>query len=183
MSSKKKTRVLAASILTAALAGGAVQAQDQAGEEALPGERLAWMEGQWQGEGWVIDPSGQRQTFDVYETALVAAGGQAVIVAGEGFSPAGSGRDGRKVHDASGFITGAGAPGYQMRAVTYQGYIQDAEMILTETGFEWQIDLGEERRVVYETTYADGVWSETGAYCSPQTGCMQNFAMRLERVD
>lgn len=178
----RKTSMTAMSVAALALAMG-VTGPSQAEDEALPGELLAWMDGEWQGQGWVIDRTGQRHTFDVFETAEIRAGGQAVVVAGEGFAPAGTGREGRKVHDAAGFITAAGSPGYQMRAITYQGYMQDADMVLTETGFEWSIDLGQDARVVYTTTYQDGVWSETGAYCSPQTGCMENFSMRLERVD
>lgn len=178
----RKTSMTTMSVAAMMLAMG-VTGPGQAEDEALPGELLAWMDGEWQGQGWVIDRTGQRQTFDVFETAEIRAGGHVVIVAGEGFAPAGAGREGRKVHDAAGFITATGSPGYQMRAITYQGHMQDADIALTGTGFEWSIDLGQEARVVYTTTYEDGVWSETGAYCSPQTGCMQNFSMRLERVN
>jgi hypothetical protein len=146
-----------------------------------PGEYLADMEGKWQGSGWIVTPAGERQTFDVFEEAILAAGGHAVIVMGEGFAPQGAGREGRQVHDAAGLISRVD-DGYQMRAVTAEGRMQDVPLVFTEDGFDWSLDLGPHGRVVYSTTLAGDVWTETGFYCPLEGECRQTFYMRIERM-
>lgn len=146
-----------------------------------PGEALHLMVGQWSGSGWTLDRQGQQQTFDVFETVGVAAGGHAVYLIGEGYSPAGAGRDGQPTHDAAGFITGSDA-GLRMRAVTHEGRIQDVALVLNETGFSWQIDLGPGGHVAFSATVTADSWEETGAYCPPEGECRQTLFMRLERT-
>ena len=180
----------AALIMSSAAASGAALAQDgaQSGAEAgaRPGDALAVMEGAWAGEGWIVAEDRQRYTFDVFERAEIGSAGHAVIFRGEGFTPAGAGREGEPVHDATGVITRAGA-GYEMRAVTGHGQMQDVpfEILQTETsvGYRWTLDIGPQGEVVYEAVIQDGVWTETGAYCPTGAGeCFQTFYMRLERV-
>jgi len=174
---------LAAVILLAqpALAQAASDAQS-ATETALPGDRLAWMIGRWRGDGWMIDATRQRETFDIFEEIRVGSHGEAVILFGEGFSPAGSGRSGTSTHNATGMITRKGV-GYEMRSVTSQGHQQDAAMSISDDGFAWSVSLGPHGRLDYEARHVDGVWEETGAYCPPTGECQQNFYMRLTRAE
>ena len=147
-----------------------------------PGAALARMEGAWQGEGWIMAPSRERHTFDIFEEVEVAAGGHAVVLRGEGFAPAGSGRQGRPIHDAVGLLTRAGE-GYEMRALTQHGQQNDAEFIMTEAGFDWSIDLGPGGRIQYSAQVTDSVWEETGEWCPADGGqCWPTFYMRLERA-
>ncbi|WP_091771344.1 hypothetical protein [Maricaulis salignorans] len=164
---------------TSLLATVPALAQDRPGR---PGESLAWMIGHWEGSGWMIDRERQRQTFDVFEEARLGSGGEAVILFGEGFTPAGAGRAGEPGHNATGLISRT-ADGYEMRSVTIEGHSQDVAMTITETGFSWSLSLGPHGRLDYEASHENGVWEETGAYCSPEGACQPNFYMRLERVD
>tara|TARA_R110002051_G_scaffold32382_3_gene73104 strand:+ start:31723 stop:32247 length:525 start_codon:yes stop_codon:yes gene_type:complete len=164
---------------TSLLAAAPALAQDR---PARPGDSLAWMIGQWEGSGWMIDRERQRQTFDVFEEARLGSGGEAVILFGEGFSPAGAGRGGEPAHNATGLISRT-SDGYEMRSVTIEGHSQDVAMTVTETGFSWSLSLGPQGRLNYEARHANGVWEETGAYCPPEGECHANFYMRLERVD
>ena len=70
----------------------AQQAGEQTGEH--PGEVMDWLIGTWEGEGWSVDQTGVRETFDVFETVETSANGLVVTVVGEGFAPAGAGRTG-----------------------------------------------------------------------------------------
>tara|TARA_R110002072_G_scaffold205527_3_gene363439 strand:+ start:302 stop:853 length:552 start_codon:yes stop_codon:yes gene_type:complete len=156
--------------------------QASAAETALPGDALAWMIGRWRGDGWTIDATRQRESFDIFEEIRVGSHGEAVILFGEGFSPAGSGRSGTSTHNATGMITRKG-DGYEMRSVTSQGHQQDAVMTISDDGFAWSVSLGPHGRLDYEARHVDGVWEETGAYCPPAGACQQNFYMRLTRAD
>ncbi|MHA6288061.1 hypothetical protein [Maricaulis sp. CAU 1757] len=175
---------LVAAVLLAGALGGPVgaQAAPAGSVQASPGEALAMLEGEWQGVGWALLPDGTRMEFDVFETVLVAAGGEAVVFIGEGFGPRGAGRSGDKRHDATGLITRA-AGGYEMRAVTAEGYRQDMPMRITGDGFAWSIEMGPAGRRDYTARIGDGVWQESGAYCPPEGACMEVFGMRLERAD
>jgi hypothetical protein len=186
LTSSVSTRTLIAGVAIALSVCSPAWAQDSAADTVAhavadtAASRLAGIEGDWQGSGWTLDRAGERQTFDVYEQALFAADGHVIIVLGEGFAPAGAGRDGRKVHDAAGFITRVGE-GFQMRAVTGEGRMQDVPLEFNDEGFEWTLDLGPHGRMVYSTTLVGDVWTENGSYCPLEGECRQTFHMRIER--
>lgn len=175
-------RMTTIKLTAAALAALALGSAGWAQDNPLPGVALAEIEGHWEGTGWAMGQDGQRQTFDVFEEAIIHADGYAVIVLGEGYAPEGSGRDGRPVHNAAGFITRMGEA-YEMRAITGEGRMQDASMVLTEDGFDWTLDLGPNGSVQYSTTIVDNVWTESGSYCAPSGQCYPTFFMRLEKVE
>lgn len=182
--SKTKGHKPAKRSLTAVLAGVCMALTPTAfAQQSVehPGEAMSWLIGTWEGEGWSVDQTGTRETFDVFETVQTSANGRVVTVAGEGFAPAGSGRIGRQTHSASGFISVQDGV-YEIRAVTGEGQSHDAPITLTDDGFEWAVDLGPHGQVVYSSTVSDGVWEETGAYCDATGACFPILYMRLERV-
>jgi hypothetical protein len=148
---------------------------------AKPAEALAWMLGEWEGSGWQMDRTGTRNSFDVFERADAVVGGHAITFKGRGYTPAGGGETGELVHDAFGLITHT-RTGYQMRAITFAGHQQDVDMTITDTGFEWTLQLGPNGSVVYSARIEDDEWVEEGAYCPAEGECRQTFEMRLTRV-
>ena len=172
-----KSIILGAAIL--GLATTAPVLSQQAGP--TPGEALNLLVGEWSGTGWALDREGQEQTFDVFETVRVAAGGHAVYMIGEGFSPTGAGRNGRSTHAAAGLVI-ASEQGLSMRAVTHEGQMQDVPLVLNETGFTWQIDLGPGGHIAYSATVTADRWEETGAFCPPAGECRQFLFMQLQPI-
>jgi hypothetical protein len=144
-------------------------------------DEMAYLVGEWEGSGWVYDRTGTRNTFDLFESVQVGADGYALIVLGEGFSPEGQGRNGRSTHNAAGFINSTPS-GYVMRAVTGEGRSQDVALELTETGFDWQLDIGPAGHIRYSTSVQNNIWTEDGYFCPTGGECRQTFHVRLERA-
>ncbi|WP_291841921.1 hypothetical protein [Maricaulis sp.] len=168
---------LACLVVTGMGAGAAAQG---AASPALPADALASLIGEWQGTGWSAMPDGSRENFDIFERVERAAGGHVVMIRGEGFAPAGSGRDGRPVHDAAGFVS-LGSDGYRMFAATARGGPESHAMTITETGYHWEIPLGPQGRVVFDAVIDGQSWVETGQYCDPQGMCYPTLEMTLTR--
>ncbi len=171
---------LAALALAAGLAGPAL-AQDTP-PVARPGDALAAMIGSWEGQGWSLSRSQERETFDVFERVESVAGGHLVMLRGQGFAPAGQGRQGRPVHDAGGVVSLGQDGGYTLFAATADNGADGFEMQITETGYTWEIPLGPHGRVVYEAHFTADSWTETGQYCDPTGQCYPTLSMTLTRV-
>jgi hypothetical protein len=168
--------------------GAASWAQDDAGSGGgadisgqAPGAALDFLVGHWAGQGWIALPDGSRETFDVFERVEVTAGGHVVLVRGEGFAPAGAGRDGQPVHDAVGMIS-LTSDGYEMYAATQRGGPQAYDMRIEDNGFVWWMALGP-NRLTFTTRVEDGVWTESGEYCLADGPCFPSMQMTLTRLD
>jgi hypothetical protein len=160
---------------------GAPAAAQVAVPDILPGDALASMVGEWQGTGWSAMPDGSRESFDIFERVESIGGGNAIMIRGMGYAPAGQGRNGRLVHDAGGFVSIADG-GYQMFAATARGAPESYPMTITETGYQWEITLGPQGRMVFEAWIEGDSWVETGQYCNPQGTCFPTLEMTLTRV-
>lgn len=182
----KSRKSMAALVALAAMitlgTGGPQPARAQTGPEPVPaGETFAGFAGAWSGQGWMMKRGGERETFDIFETVAIAAGGHALIIEGEGFAPAGAGREGRPVHQAAGLLF-AGPDGYRMRSVTGAGLTQSARVEPHPEGFDWFIEIGPGAVMRYETRLEGGMWREDGYFCRDGETCRQTFHMELELV-
>jgi hypothetical protein len=159
--------------------------QSSTAQEVPPMEKpaadLSYLVGDWEGAGWVYDRTGTRNTFDLFEKVLVGADGYALVVLGEGFTPEGLGRAGSPTHNAAGFISYSPS-GYVMRAVTGEGRSQDVTLELTDSRFDWVLDIGPVGYIRYSTIVDDDIWTEDGFFCPVDGECWQTFHVRLERV-
>lgn len=164
---------------TGATAPGLAQ---EGGDRARPGEVLAAMVGTWQGSGWSMNRTQERETFDVFERVESVAGGHLVMIRGRGYAPAGTGEDGRLVHDAGGIVRLTEAGGYEMFAATAMNGADGFAMDVTGTGYTWEIPLGPHGRIVYEAVFTADSWTETGQYCDPAGQCYPTLSMTLTRV-
>jgi len=156
-------------------------AQDNT-DVARPAEALAAMVGTWEGSGWSISPSQERETFDVFERVESVAGGHLVLIRGRGYAPAGAGEGGRLVHDAGGIVRLREDGGYEMFAATALNGADAFAMDVTEHGYTWEIPLGPQGRVAYEAVFTADSWTETGRYCDPTDQCFPILSMTLTRV-
>ncbi|OLF71076.1 hypothetical protein AWH62_13545 [Maricaulis sp. W15] len=163
------------------LTAPALAQDDPQPAQPLPGEALAGLVGEWEGSGWSMTQTGERETFDIFERVESVGGGRAVMIRGLGYAPAGVGREGDPVHDAGGYVT-LGEDGYRMLAVALTGGPESYEMVMTDGGFNWTIPLGPTGHVAFEAVYDETSWTETGQYCNPSGACFPTLSMTLTRV-
>ena len=171
-----RTLALTASLASLGVAIVAPAGVAQTNPVERPAEALAWMQGEWQGEGWIIGRDGQRRAFTVEESVRSAADGHVLQIHGVGIA------EGRVIHDAAGFVTRAD-DGLVMQAVNMDGQSQSVPLEVTESGFAWQLVMGDYGRVEYEASFVDGLWIETGAWCPTGGECTRNFRMQLTRSE
>lgn len=171
-----KAVLIGSAIVGLVFSSSAVWAQD-----APPGEALDFLIGDWVGTGWESHRDGSRTSFDVFERVESAAGGQVVLLRGEGFEPAGAGRDGDMVHDAAGFIS-LTEEGYRLRSATAEGGMIEVPIEIGDSGFNWGLDFPH-GRISFEARVEDGVWIESGTWCNTEGNCYPTMEMTLTRTD
>lgn len=149
------------------------------GERMAP---LAWLVGEWRGEGWMMTPDGSRHRFQSREAVTRRLSGNALLVEGQHHEPGQEpGRPGRLVHDAIGMITwDARTNAYRFRTALANGQGGDFPIEVSPTGFAWRID-APGGRIDYVTTYANGVWTERGTRTGADGRAMPFFEMVLRR--
>jgi hypothetical protein len=173
----KKTVLLVSLLLTLICAG--TLAADPAPEM----KKLAFMVGDWKGEG-SMQRGPQPQTSLVDETIRAAAGGNAIVIDGVGRRKVEDGKAGDVVHDAHGLIFwDAEQKKYRFIAVTSATGAADADFELTgERTARWGFSTGQGRiRYTIEVTDKDE-WIETGEFSRDGAQWMKFFQMKLQKV-
>jgi hypothetical protein len=177
-------RRLAAAVLAAALCAPAA-AQPQrppdpavliaAQREAM--KPLAWMHGRWQGEAWSVTPDGKRHDLIQTERVGPMLDGTILVVEGKAFDRAGKPAD----FNAFGVIS------YDPMAKAYrfqshaQGRSGNVPFEVRPDGWAWGVDAGPVK-IRYVTTYAAGVWRETGEMTMPDGSKRPILEMTLRRL-
>ncbi|WP_298021723.1 hypothetical protein [uncultured Parasphingopyxis sp.] len=168
---------LAAPLLIAA----ADSAVEQRGELSAPQDHMvpfAWMVGEWQGEGWMLAPNGERLSFESQEIVSSRLSGAALLVEGRHHEP---GHSDRVVHDAMAMITwDAGANEYRFRTALANGRGGNFLLQPTNEGFNWRMDTPR-GQIVYTIEHDDGVWTERGEIIEPGGRSIEIFGMTLHK--
>ena len=140
---------------------------------------LAWLAGEWEGEGESRSPQG-RSVATVRESVESRLNGRVLVIEGIGREPSADGT-GRVVHHAFGVLTYDPERGqYAFRALRDGGVI-DAETSLADGVFTWgfQIPGG---RIRFHIRQVNGEWHETGEYSADGTTWRKMLEMKLRRV-
>lgn len=121
------------------------------------------MEGEWEGDAWMLRPEG-RVTVKQREWVMMEAGGKAVAVRGVGTISTGAGE--QVVHQAFAVIhLNHERTGLVMRAITGEGHWLDPEIEATPRGFTWRMHDARIGDIRYEMTLDDqGRWVENGFF-------------------
>jgi hypothetical protein len=170
-------------ILTAlllAFASPAVAVQPAASETALSARfaPLGWLVGEWQGNGWMMMPNGQRETFNSREIVTRRLGGNALLVEGRHTA---SDDPARVVHDALAMLTwDARANAYRFRSALANGQSGDFPVEVQPNGFTWRMDLPA-GRIDYVIRNEGGAWVERGTMTPANGEAHPIFEMRLTR--
>jgi hypothetical protein len=121
------------------------------------------MEGEWEGEAWMLRPEG-RITVTQREWVMMEAGGKAAAVRGIGVLCQGD----REVvvHHAFAVIhQNRERTGLMMRAITAEGHWLDPEIVGTAKGYTWKMRDERIGDIKYEMTVDDqGRWIENGFF-------------------
>lgn len=148
-------------------------------------ERLAFLEGEWEGEGWMEYAPGQRGEFRGTERVERRMGGRLVVVEGAFTARMGPDQDVVPVHHALGvFSYDAAADRFVFRAYTAQGAngeAHDAEVGVNEVVWGYEDPrFGTVRYTISLTP--QGEWHEVG-HASRDGGATWHrfFEMTLQR--
>ena len=169
----------AATALSGALAQH--QAPAPAVKEAMA--KVAWLTGEWEGEGWRAAPDGEVHRFNVRETVEPKLGGLILLVEGRGWSEPAEGVRIDGHHAIGVFSYDAQARRYHFDAFVQEGYQTRSTPDVGDNHYSWSHPAGPGAEMRYTVQLTeDGAWLETGDYCREEE-CRQTFEMRLTRVD
>ncbi len=179
----KKAILAGLSAAAAALSAAAAQppVPAPAVQEAMT--KVAWMIGEWEGEGWRTRPDGEIERFKVLERIEPKLDGLILLIEGRGWSePA----DGVRIegHHAIGvFSYDAYARRYHFDAFVKEGYQTRSTPEIGNNTYAWSHPAGPGAEMRYTVQLTeDGAWLETGDFCREEE-CRQTFEMRLKRVE
>lgn len=147
-----------------------------AGMEAM--NAIAFLEGRWEGSGWMQRGPEERHTFTSTESVERRLDGRLLIVEGLHHGP-----NDEVVHHAMAVISYDDGEGtYRFRSYMAGGEANDCEGALSDGAFVWGMRT-ERGRVRFTITVEDDAWHEVGHF-SPDDGgsWLPFFEMTLERV-
>lgn len=145
--------------------------------EAL--KKLAFLQGEWEGKGWMMFGPGQKAEFSQAETVKPGLGGSILTIEGRGTA------GGRTVHHAFAvfsFDPRSGA--YGMRSYLADGRVADMKVEeVTDKGFRWSMSDGRGGTMRYTLSLGpDGRWTEVGERSADGKAWMAFFGMELAKV-
>jgi hypothetical protein len=130
-------------------------------EQAEKMQALQFMEGSWEGGGWIMDSQTRtRSNFTQKEEIKYDLNGVALVIRGTGYA-----EDGKQIHNALGVVSYDVIKGsYEMYALLETGNKTIAELKVLEPGkLEWGFEVPG-GTVRYLITVKDGVWTEKGDF-------------------
>ncbi len=144
-------------------------------------EKLAWLEGEWRGEGWRATSAG-KETFQVSERTHFHLDGLVLVVHGRGWSADDEGNE-IEGHKAFGVMSyDAFAKTYRFDAFVKDGYQSRSEPQVGENEYRWSHPAGPDAEMRYHAWLSeDGEWIESGERCIADT-CTPVMEMRLKRA-
>ena len=142
-----------------------------------------FLEGDWQGAGWIQLGPGQRSEFNQTETVRRKLGGNLLTIEGLGLDKA---NPQRTIHNAFATVAFEAASNtFRMRAYRADGAYTDAlaTPAASGQGFVWGFDYPGPGKVRFTIGLdAKGQWHEVGEFSRDGTQWVQNFEMTLHRV-
>lgn len=140
--------------------------------------KLAVMEGQWTGTGWMQRGQSERHTFEVKETAEKKNGGLTLLIQGLGTDS----KTGEIGHDALAVVY------YDVESDQYMfdSHLDTGQHKLMTGSFEgdefiWGFDLPNNAKIKYVITFTENTWNETGEYSSDGINWFKFMEMNLNK--
>ena len=173
-------------LLVPVLLAAAVAAHAQAPSAVHQAElkKLDFLKGKWKGKATIVDRSGKSELTQT-EDVEYRLGGTVLLVEGKGTGAAPGKGDDALLFNALAVISyDANAKKFKIRAHRMEGTSVDADLVLTEKGFNWGFKQpGRGVEVRYVMTITDkGEWNETGEYSLDGKTWTKFIDMTLSRV-
>jgi len=171
------------------------QESDQAATEAAadstadPGleamQAVAFLAGDWHGEGWMRRGPGEPSRFTSAETVESRLDGRVLLVEGLHYAITGEGAaPGPVVHHALAVLSwDAEAGRYRFRSYLADGRSGDYGGHLEDGAFVWGMELPDGAHTRYVIRVDDGRWVERGEYSRDGETWNEFFHMELEQRD
>lgn len=145
--------------------------------------KVAWLIGDWQGEGWIAMAPGSRTVYRQTERVSVAAHQSALVIHGEGTERDSLSGDWLVRFQAAGLLTYDAAEGrYRLMTAGGSGRAITVDPEIRDDGFTWGFDAGAVRIRYIVTRTPNDEWHEVGEM-SPDGGktWRQFMGMTLRR--
>jgi hypothetical protein len=145
-------------------------------------DSLAFMIGEWHGEGWMVQGPGKRELVTLRETVTRKLGGVVFEVEGIGTVPGTGAAGGRTVHHALGVISYEPTTrAYTLRAYLATGQYADFSLTPIAGGVRWEREVPGGR--IRNTARFDAdTWYEVGEFSRDGASWTQVMDMNLRRV-
>ncbi len=154
----------------------AAEAPDKAAHQAAM-QKLAFLEGEWEGGGSIAMGPGQRSTFAQSERIQFKHDGTLLLIEGQGRSP----ETGAIVHDALAVVTFDPLTGkYKFRSFAAVGRFVDTEATVSGNTMVWGWNAGPQK-IRYTTTVEHGVWRAAGERSTDGATWIVFFEMTVKR--
>ncbi len=165
------------SLVAFALLAPATLPQDASDKKQM--EKLAFLVGKWEGEGWMSRGPEERMEFKGTETVQMKLGGLALLVEGEFVDKT----DGRIVHQTLGVINyRPDRSAFNLRAYLFNRPSADYRLEALSNGYTWSYELEHGATIKYTMNLMnDGTWLERGTYAMEGMDPVPIFEMRLKK--
>lgn len=160
---RKPLAVALAAVLAAVVAAATARAQLPEPPSLAPMERLSFLVGTWEGEGWMEHAPGRRATFSSREVVEPRLGGRVLVVEGLHRAAMPDRPEPVVVHHALGVFSHDEGDAYHFRTWLANG--RDGQFAARLEGdgvLVWGHDDPRRGEVRYTITIADGTWREVG---------------------
>jgi hypothetical protein len=139
-------------------------------------KRLAFMDGVWRGKGWMMLPSGEKQTITQTERVGPMLDGAVRVIEGRGYDDGGE----LKFNALAIVSFDPAKDAFTLRSYA-RGQTGDFSLARTEDGFTWEIPAGP-ATIRYTATIKDGTWHEVGDRIVSGGEPVRFFEMTLRRL-
>lgn len=175
-----KTLRTIAAVLLAAAATTAALAQPPEPPSLEPMQRLGFLVGTWEGEGWFEFEPGRRATFASREVVEARLGGRVLVVEGLHRAPMPGRPEPVPVHHALGVFSHDEEEGYRFHTWLANGHGGEHAARLEDGALIWGYDDPRRGTVRYTITLSEaGEWVEVGDASRDGETWHRFFEMRL----
>ena len=142
-------------------------------------EALSFLNGTWEGNGWIRQGPSAPQNFNSQEVVETKAGDRVLTITGRHTAA----DTGRLVHDAFAVVSpGASAQSYRMQSYLASGQPGDFQAHLEQGAFIWESTDPRGGKIRFTIRVANDEWKEVGEYSSDGAKWHEFFGMSLKRV-